>query len=78
MEGGFSDLKQKDWIRACRKLGLIIDCSRGKGSHCLIIHPHTNRQYTLQQSLHKFLNMKIFKKMMEWGLSEEEIWKALK
>ena len=78
MQGGFSDLKQDDWIRACRKLALIVDCTRGKGSHCLITHPATNKKYTLQRNLHKFINMKIFKKMMEWGYQEEEIWKALK
>jgi predicted RNA binding protein YcfA (HicA-like mRNA interferase family) len=78
MEGGFSDLKQSDWIRACRKLGLIVHCSKGKGSHCLIINPKTHKQYTLQKKLHKFLNIKIFKKMMEWGLQECEIWQALK
>lgn len=78
MEGGFSDLKRNDWIRACKKLGLIIDCSRGKGSHCLIIHPQTHQQYTLQKNLHKFINIKIFKKMLEWGFEENEVWEALK
>lgn len=78
MEGRFSDLKQKDWIRAVRKLGLEVDCTRGKGSHCLIKHPQTGSKYTLQRNLHKFLNMKIFKKMMEWGFQENEIWDALK
>ena len=78
MKGGFSDLKQNDWIRACKKLGLVIDRSRGKGSHCLITHTQTNKQYTLQRNLHKFINIKIFKKMMEWGFQEDEIWRALK
>ena len=78
MEGAFSDLKQNDWIRACRKLGLLVNCSKGKGSHCLIINPRTHKQYTLQRKLHKFLNMKIFKKMMEWGFREDQVWEALK
>jgi predicted RNA binding protein YcfA (HicA-like mRNA interferase family) len=78
MQGGFSDLKQSDWVRACRKLGLNVDCSKGKGSHCLITHPHTHKKYTLQKNLHKFLNIKIFKKMLEWGFSEDEIWQAIK
>ena len=78
MQGGFSDLKQRDWLRACRKLGLLVDCRRGDGSHCLVKHPKTDAKYTIQHKLHKFLNMKIFKKMMEWGFQEPEIWEALK
>lgn len=77
MNRSFSDIRQKDWIKACKKLGLKVDCSRGKGSHCLIIHLQTNKKYTLQKNLHKFINIKIFKKMLEWGFQEEEIWKAL-
>ena len=76
--GRFSDLKQKDWIRACRKLGLDVEIGRGKGSHCLIKHPRTNQKYTLQCHLHKFLNIKIFKKMLEWGFEEDDVWNALR
>ncbi len=78
MQGGFSDLKQLDWLRACKKLGLEVDCRRGSGSHCLVKHPKTGAKYTIQHNLHKFLNMKIFKKMMEWGFQESVIWDALK
>jgi len=35
---------------------------------------NTNIRY----NLHKFLNIKIFKKLLEWGFEEEEIWDALK
>ena len=74
---GFSDLKQKDWIKACERLGLIVETNRGKGSHCLIKHPQTEHKYTIQRHLHKFINIKIFKKMMEWGFEENDIWNAL-
>ena len=73
----FSDLTQKDWIKACNKLGLIVNQKRGKGSHCLIKHPKTNCKYTIQRHLHKFINIKIFNKMLEWGFEEEDIQKAL-
>lgn len=73
----FSDISQNDWMRACKKLGLIVNTKYGKGSHCLIIHPQTNKKYTIQHKLHKFINLKIFKKLMEWGFSEEDIWNAL-
>lgn len=78
MHEGLSDLKQKDWIQACRKLGLEVDCRKGNGSHCLIKHPKTGSKYTLQYKLHKFLNLKILKKMMEWGFEEKEIRDALR
>lgn len=73
----FSDISQKQWIKACIKLGLEVDKRSGKGSHVLIKHPSTGHKYTLQKSLHKFINMKIFKKLLEWGLDEEKIWEAL-
>lgn len=74
----FSDIKQSQWIKACKKLGLVVDTQSGKGSHVLVHHPNTGHKYTIQRDLHKFINMKIFKKMMEWGFEEEDIWKALK
>jgi len=73
----FSDISQKQWIRACKKLGLVVDTRSGKGSHVLIKHPEAGHRYTLQKSLHKFINMKIFKKLLEWGFDEEAIWEAL-
>ena len=74
----FSDISQFQWIKACTKLGLIVETKHGKGSHVLIKHPKTEHKYTIQNNLHKFINMKIFKKMMEWGFEEENIWDALK
>lgn len=73
----FSDITQKDWKRTCLKLGLVIETKHGKGSHCLVKHPRTNKKYTIQYKLHKFINLKIFKKLMEWEFSEEDIWNAL-
>ena len=74
----FSDITQSQWIKACEKLGLIIESKHGKGSHVLVKHPKTEHKYTIQNNLHKFINMKIFKKMVEWGFEEETIWDALK
>lgn len=58
-------------------MGLIVQTGSGKGSHALVMHPQTNKKYTIQRHLHKFLNIKIFKKMLEWGFEEEKIWEAL-
>ena len=74
----FSDITQAQWIKACRKLGLIVETGFGKGSHVRILHPKTQQKYTLQYHLHKFINLKVFKKMLEWGFTEEQIWEALK
>ncbi len=73
----FSNITQAQWKRACFKLGLTVNEKSGKGSHALIKHPNTNHKYTIQKNLHKFINMKIFKKLLEWGFDEENIWKAL-
>ena len=73
----FSDISQVQWAKVCLKLGLEVETKHGKGSHILIKHLQTGRKYTIQKDLHKFINMKIFKKLLEWGFDEEDIWKAL-
>ena len=59
-------------------MGLEVDVRGGKGSHCLVKNPHTSQKYTIQVKLHKFINIKIFQKLLEWGFDEDEINKALK
>ena len=73
----FSDITQAQWQKACLKLGLKVETGHGKGSHILVKHSQTEHKYTIQRDLHKFLNIKIFKKLLEWGFEEEETWKAL-
>jgi len=43
-----ADVKQGDWIRACRKLGLQVETNRGKGGHVLVKHPQNGMKYTVQ------------------------------
>lgn len=74
----FSDITQPRWLKACAKLGIVVESKHGKGSHVLVKHPQTEHKYTIQNDLHKFINIKIFKKMLEWGFEEEQIWDALK
>lgn len=74
-----SDLTQKDWLNACRKLGLEVDTSKGKGSHARISKPNTNfRPQTVPYHTHKFISLAIYKSLLEWGFDETEIDKALK
>lgn len=72
-----SDITQKDWIRACRKLGLNVETKFGKGSHVLVTHPSDGRKYTLQRHLHKIINIKIFNTLKKWGFREGAIFDAL-
>jgi hypothetical protein len=72
-----SDIKQADWIRACKKLDLEVNTKSGKGSHCLIKSPRSGDKYTIQSKLFNIVNLKIYKKLLEWGFTEEEIDKAL-
>jgi predicted RNA binding protein YcfA (HicA-like mRNA interferase family) len=72
-----ADISQQDWIRACKKLGLVVDMKHGKGSHVLICQPQGGAKYTIQCHLHKLINQKIFSKLRSWGFSEEQIWEVL-
>lgn len=73
-----ADIKQNDWIRACRNLGLQVETRRGKGSHVLVKHPRNGMKYTVQSDLHKIINIKIFNKLKQWGFTEEQIFEALR
>ncbi len=74
----FSDITQGQWIKACLKLGLKVETRFGKGSYVRVSHYQTDRKYTIQHDLHKFINIKIFKKLLEWDFDEKDIWEALK
>ena len=72
-----ADLKQADWIKACKKLGLEISLKSGKGSHALIKHPKNNTKYTIQTDLYKILNQKYYKLLRGWGFTDEQLCDAL-
>ena len=71
-------MKEVYWIRACRKLGLEVNLKSGKGSHCLVKSPRSGEKYTIQRNLFNIVNLKIYRKMLEWGFTEKEIDEALK
>jgi hypothetical protein len=72
------DQSQREWARACKRLNLEVDFKRGKGSHCLIKNPKSNAKFTIQRHLYNIVNLKIYKKLLEWGFTEDEINDALK
>jgi len=74
-----TDLTQKQWIKACKKLGLIVDTKKGKGSHVRVSHPSGGlHPLTIPNKTHKMLSIALYKSLLEWGFGEEEIDKALK
>lgn len=73
-----NNITQKNWVKACRRLGLEVDKKKGKGSHYRIINPHNNKKTTLPFKCHKYLNLQIYKTLLEWGFEEEEIDKSLR
>ena len=73
-----SSLTQKKWSKACKKLGLIVDKKKGKGSHYRVVNPKTNKKTTLPSDCHKYISLDLYKTFLDWGFSEEELDEALK
>lgn len=74
-----TDLNQKQWKKACKKLGLVVDTKSGKGSHIRVCHPSGKlRPLTIPYKPHKFISISIYKTLMEWGYEESEIDNALR
>lgn len=82
---GLGKIKQKDWIKAGRRLGLNVSTKEGKGSHAVIRDPKCQDPSdlrsliaTVQNDLGKQHNQTIFKHIIDFGIPEEKIWRALK
>jgi len=73
---------QKDWIQVAERLSL--PCEGGKGSHCVIrntkfpINDIRSVISTVQSNLYREANLTIFKNLVNYGISEDDIWRALK
>ena len=48
-----SDISQKRLIKAFRKVGFIADYTGGKGGHCKMICPKTNKFIIIQSHIYK-------------------------
>lgn len=82
---GLGRLTQNDWIKAGYRLNLTVDTKGGKGSHIAIRDPKfTNPAEidgliaTISRRLARIENQSIFKHFLEYGIPEDDIWKALK
>ena len=79
-----NNIKQKDWIKLAKTKGLLVLVG-GSGSHYVNIRNPKNPDpkdprgliTTLTPNSYKQANEQIFKKFLKYGLSENEIWKAL-
>lgn len=73
-----TDLTQKQWTKAFIKLGLEVDKKKGKGSHYRVHNPRNGKYTTLPSRCHKFISLALYKQLLEWDFSEEDIDKALR
>ena len=73
-----TDLTQKRWVKALKKLGLEVDKKKGKGSHYRVHNPRNGKYTTLPAHCHKFTSLAIYKQLLEWGFTEQEIDNALR
>ena len=76
-----SDISQRQWLKACRKLGLKVDTKKGKGSHARIYHPERKDvpPTTIAYHTNPIINRKIIKYLKDtYKFTDREINDALK
>ncbi len=83
-------LKQKDWVKACERLGLWVAEGGGRGSHVAIYNEENcdrsnrdNLVLTVQKHLTPNIQTDKLKQLVAYGLeskkyTEIDVWKALK
>lgn len=72
------NLTQKKWCKALKRLGMEVDKKKGKGSHYRVVNPATNQKTTLPSDCHQYISLDIYKTLLQWGVSEEDLDKALR
>ena len=78
-------IKPKDWLKVAEKLLLTVTSpTSGGGSHCHSIRvpsiPVTDIKgliTTIYEGMSKQVNQKVFKKFLDRGFTEDQLWKAL-
>jgi len=79
---------QKDWIKACKKLGLPVSIRNGRGSHATVYKhdcPPGRKEccvVTLVKGMHQNIQRDFVKKVVCYGLqsgryTEDDVWRAL-
>lgn len=82
-----SNINQSDWLKAAQKLGLLVIYSNSGTSHYTNIRdpkfpdPHKDGVKglisTITPNCFKQANEKIFKRLLKFGIAEDDIWRAL-
>lgn len=84
------NLTQNDWIKACKRLGLDVDKTKGRGSHCCVYEPNCKTKNTseyliatIQRNLYPQIQTKILKRVVCYGIesakyTEQDVWLVLK
>jgi hypothetical protein len=74
----------QEWLKVAEKLSLRTAKSTGGTSHCTIRDPKNldnndpkSLIATIQKNLYKQANQRIFKQIIDFGIVEDDIWKAL-
>ena len=74
----------KDWLKLANHLKLKVTTPSGGTSHCHSIWPSSSEATnirelitTLYEGMSKQVNQKIFKKFLDRGFSENDLWKGL-
>jgi len=74
-----SDFRQRKVLKAFKRLGFVIDKKGGKGSHCKIIWPETNKSITIPKRIDKCVMRYILKEVADrTGISQEQFMKKYK
>jgi len=80
------NIRFKDWVRAAGKLGLPVTSPSSGSSHRAIRRVGTSIDATLgieslvaviYENMSKQVNGDVFKKVLQQGIAEDDIWKAL-
>lgn len=83
---GMNDVTQRDWIMAAEKLNLRVVYSTSGTSHFVTVRDPKNPNNddigslitTITPNCYKQANRGIFKQLRDFGVEEDDIWRALR
>ena len=77
-------VKAKDWLKAAENLYLLVTSPSGGTSHChnirmpsIPIEDIRGLVATIYEGMSNQVNQKTFKKFLDFGFTEDQVWKAL-
>jgi hypothetical protein len=76
-------IKENNWLKVAEKLELLVTTSKGGTSHTVIRLPSIPVEdprgiiATIYAHMSKQVQGKVFKRFLDFGFSEDDIWKGL-